>query len=494
MHIQEEYCIIASNGQRSVFDASMPQLVQVDSNCACTDSDAFLTQHLPLCHDSTSLSVIKASLYTAPLTGGAFMIFNPLGNSGPVVLNQAAWQLLNNFAQPVHLESNRLSSNKRNAVKRLLEYDLLEPVGTQRSFQRGADQTLVAWLHTTNACNLRCTYCYIDKSDEVMEESTGYAAVDAIFRTAQQHGYPKVKLKYAGGEATLNFGLVMKLHTYARQQAEESGIALRSVILSNGVALTSPMLQFIREEGITLSISLDGLGETHDDQRVFINGRGSAAIVARSIDRALQQGVSPHLSITVTSRNADAVAAAVQFALERNLLFNLNFYRDADTTGNQADLRAEDEQLIAALQRTFAVIQAKLPKHSLLSTLVDRANFASAHETACGAGHSYLVVDQQGRVARCQMEMAQPVSTVFAQDPLTEIRLYDKGFQYSSVAEKEGCRDCEWKYWCAGGCPVLTYRATGRYDVKSPNCRIYKALYPQLLRLEGLRLLQQAPQ
>jgi hypothetical protein len=34
--------------------------------------------------------------------------------------------------------------------------------------------------------------------------------------------------------------------------------------------------------------------------------------------------------------------------------------------------------------------------------------------------------------------------------------------------------------------------AFGRYDVKSPNCRIYQALYPRVLRLEGLQLLRWA--
>jgi uncharacterized protein len=58
------------------------------------------------------------------------------------------------------------------------------------------------------------------------------------------------------------------------------------------------------------------------------------------------------------------------------------------------------------------------------------------------------------------------------------------------VIEKEGCKTCEWKNWCAGGCPLATHRATGRYDVKSPNCNIYKALFPEALRLEGLRLLK----
>ena len=52
-----------------------------------------------------------------------------------------------------------------------------------------------------------------------------------------------------------------------------------------------------------------------------------------------------------------------------------------------------------------------------------------------------------------------------------------------AVQEKEGCRDCSWRYWCSGGCTVATFRATGRYDIKSPNCNIYKAIYPEALRL-----------
>lgn len=48
----------------------------------------------------------------------------------------------------------------------------------------------------------------------------------------------------------------------------------------------------------------------------------------------------------------------------------------------------------------------------------------------------------------------------------------------------------EWKHWCTGGCPLATFKATGRYDIQSPNCNIYKALYPEALRLEGLRLIK----
>jgi uncharacterized protein len=221
-------------------------------------------------------------------------------------------------------------------------------------------------------------------------------------------------------------------------------------------------------------------------------GWGSSRQVLCSIERALAQGVALHLSITVTSQNGDDVAAAVRFALERNLLFNLNFYRDHDAHLDQATLRAEDERLIAGLRQALAVIEQQLSPHSLLASLIDRANFATLHETACGAGHSYLVVDQRGAISRCQMEIEQTVSDVFAADPLTEIRLYDQGFQNLPAAVRRGCRTCHWQHWCAGGCPALTYRVTGRSDVKSPYCNVYRAIYPELLRLEGLRLLQAA--
>ena len=88
--------------------------------------------------------------------------------------------------------------------------------------------------------------------------------------------------------------------------------------------------------------------------------------------------------------------------------------------------------------------------------------------------------------------MTQTVTDYNDPDPLATIRGNTIGLQNPKVDEKEGCFECEWRYWCAGGCPLQAHRATGRHDVKSPNCNIYKALYPEVIRLEGLRLLKYA--
>jgi uncharacterized protein len=90
------------------------------------------------------------------------------------------------------------------------------------------------------------------------------------------------------------------------------------------------------------------------------------------------------------------------------------------------------------------------------------------------------------------MEIERTLVDVFSNDPLQLVRRDETLVQNLSVEEKEGCRDCTWRYWCSGGCAVATFRATGRYDIKSPNCNIYKAIYPEALKLEGLRLLKYA--
>jgi uncharacterized protein len=144
------------------------------------------------------------------------------------------------------------------------------------------------------------------------------------------------------------------------------------------------------------------------------------------------------------------------------------------------------------LSRFYLIENARKLLLAYLGVLTDRANLAVPHVKTCSVGDSYLVFNQYGQVAKCQMQMDKPVADIHTENLLQVVREDQKGIQNLSVEEKEGCRDCEWKYWCAGGCPLESHRATGRYDVKSPNCNIYKTLFPEVLRLEGLRLLKEA--
>jgi uncharacterized protein len=475
-----------------------PQNYHFQCDCACAD-DGFALTATHNAIFSNQMLLHQPRLHTQALPGNHSLLFHPQRHEALAVLNPAAMSVWQQYTVPRSLAS--VSSQNASletgvdlpgVTRGLFELGLLEADGYEICPQRGQARTLSVWLHVTNQCNLRCDYCYIHKSDADMSEETGRAAIDAVIRSALAHDFEKVKLKFAGGEALMNIQRVLSLHSYALQASRTTGLELDTVVLSNGVAIGERTIAAFKEAGIRISISLDGIGDAHDAQRRFVNGRGSFAWVDRTIQRLIDSDLKPFISITLSGRNAFGLADVVQYVLDRELPFNINFFRDNECASPHTDLQLQEEGIINAMYAAFDVIEANLPRRGLLGSLVDRAQFDTPHEKTCAVGDSYLVIDHQGNVAKCQMEIEQPVTTVFDIDPLQAIRQDLLGIQNLPVTEKEGCRDCEWRYWCAGGCPALTYRATGRYDVKSPNCNIYKAIYPELLRLEGLRLLKLA--
>ncbi len=454
-----------------------------DPDCACADLSGFIT----------SISVTPDSFISLPsldyqkISNDYYVIFNPQNNADISVVNATTQDILNSFQVPRKINGD----DNINLINKMIKSNFLAIEGYQR--RKSSDIVnfvLNAWLHLTDRCNLRCSYCYLPHVKEDMSSETGRASIDAVFRSAQLNGFKKVKLKYAGGESLLRYPLILELHSCAEKLAEEHGISLEEVVLSNGTLLTEDMVKTLKSLGIRLMISMDGMGHYHDSQRPYAGGRGSFKDVSDAVDLALSVGLIPNISVTVSGRTAEGLPDIMEWILERELPFSLNFYRENDLSTSQQDLQLDEQKIINGMKAAFKVIENNLPRRGFLGGIIDRANLSAPHTHTCGVGENYLVFDQNGQVAKCQMHIRKPVTNIHVADPLALIRADQIGIQNLPVMEKEGCKDCEWKHWCTGGCPLATHRATGRYDVKSPNCNIYKALYPEALRLEGLRLLK----
>ncbi len=464
------------------------------------ESTSVTTGQCDACPSTVSFSMEKSSLdvsseyFLAPLSvsiglNKGFRIVGREDMPRPVVLNESGWEASSKFRIPRMLHGPDVAPAMWDFLARSVSACLLRSRNSTPQIQE-QDNTLVAWIHVTDKCNLRCSYCYLPHVREDMSLEAGRAVIGSVFQSAVLHGYREVKLKYAGGEPLLNFPLILELNALAASLADQYDISLDSVILSNGTLLTAEIAIAMRSAGIRLMISLDGLGEIHNIHRPYAGGHGSFEDVSRGISIALDFGLVPDISITISSKAVAGLSDLLGWVLEQDLPFSLNFYRENLFSLPNADLNMVDDQVITGMLAAYKVIEANLPRRSLYASLIDRANLSSPHLRTCGVGQNYLVFDQNGQVAKCQMAIHTPVTNVHAADPLALIRADTAGIQNLSVTEKEGCKTCEWKHWCAGGCPLETHRATGRYDVKSPNCNIYKALFPEALRLEGLRLLK----
>ncbi len=437
------------------------------------------------------ISIIAGIKYI-PLNDEFTLVCSPERGTPIIALDTAAQQVLAFFEEPRSLaQLAQLTSipDAKQIAERLVVHGLLlsseEPIAL--SPER---DTLSVWLHVTNACNLACSYCYVAKTNEAMDEMTGLQAIDAAITAARRHGYQQIALKYAGGEAALNFKLVCLLHDYAIQRVHAAGLLLSEALLSNGTTLTTARLEFLHKAKIGLMISLDGPPIVNDLLRPGIHGKSPTVSVMASIDRALAIGFSPDINIVVSPQSVPYLAETLRFVLDRGLRFSLNFVRDHAGGFDNPTLR--QEVITQGMLAAFEELARTLPRERVIDGLVDFTIFDGLRQQVCGAGDSLLVVDQQGRVARCQTELQRPVSHITSPDPLMDIRLEPGGFQRLSPANKHECASCIWRHWCAGGCPAYTYQLTGRNDLQSPYCSVYKQLYPKVLELEGMRLLKWA--
>jgi uncharacterized protein len=380
------------------------------------------------------------------------------------------------------------------AARGLLALGILIPAGQVEPREpEGHAHFLTIWLHITDACNLRCAYCYLPHQPIEMPLETGLRAVEIAVKTAARRGWHKVQIKYAGGEPSLCLERVLQIHAHACSQAAAQGLQLDGVLLTNGTFLSPDMLNRIAGPGLRLMISLDGLGSDHDKQRINPRAQSTAQLVMRNIDLAATvPGLRLNISITVTRQNAASLTETVAWVSERSLPFNLNFFRDNDHVA-QAEAMAlqfdDDEQIIDGVLRVFDWMEAHPSRNYSLLSMLDRANFFRPHSRVCGAGVNYLVFRPDGQTAACHMSLEQPVAYTGHPDPLSVLE-NDSGELVNLIAtQKEGCATCRWRFACAGGCPLVTQHSTGRFDTRSPYCDIYQALFPRLLQLEGKRLL-----
>lgn len=435
-----------------------------------------------------------SDLYSHACSDKHYLVCDPTGVGRMAVLDAEAYRILRSFRSPTTLQEISLDFPTSTSLTRIVS--LFVVLGFLQSnnisvapYKTTQNKTLSAWLHITNACNLRCSYCYIAKTAEHMAETVSKHSIDAVIRSAIKHHYGSIKLKYAGGESTLRLPQIFATHDYALGQAQQHGLSLSGAILTNGTIMPIYAIEQLKQRHMGVSISLDGVGDFHDRQRPMLNGKGSFASVDRTISRLLAHHLTPSINVTVTQRNLAELPALMDYLLQRNLRFTLSYYRENTESAHLPDLQFADRQMIEGMRAAFARIEAQLPKRRLIDSLIDKGTMSGPGHQVCSMGRDYLVIDQRGGVAKCPVDIARPITTIQSDDPLRAVREDRRGVQAVAVEEREGCRDCTWRAWCRGGCPLLTYRLTGRNDVKSPNCAIYKALYPDALRLEALRLL-----
>jgi uncharacterized protein len=215
------------------------------------------------------------------------LVYNPISEKGISVLNKEATFLFkqidnkktisNIFSDAKRIDPDIELSDIVKVFKDFLSSEIIyfdSPKSKTKLFAKRPNR-LGVWLHITNQCNLRCTYCYVWKSQNKMSEETAKKSIKKIITDAQKHGFRKITIKFSGGECLLEFPLVLDLVNLGRKFAKQAKIEIDFVVLTNGVLLTEEVAKKLKEANIRAAVSLDGLEKYNDLQRIFPSGLGS---------------------------------------------------------------------------------------------------------------------------------------------------------------------------------------------------------------------------
>ena len=432
---------------------------------------------------------------------GFFAVGSPASRPPVSVVTAAAHEVLLFFAEGrTATEAYRRfrafpRTELRQLIHELADTGLLGRSATAELCEPPA-RALTAWVHVTTRCTLRCRYCYLERGRADMSPETAVAVVRSLFRSVRRHNLNRLVLRFAGGEAILNARAIVaalsESDALARRHRKRTGrdFTLGVELLTNGTRFPDSLVQTLVDHHAHVMVSLDGLKAEHDAQRVFPDGSGSFDRVIATLRRLKAAGLAVNTSTVITNRNLRGIPTLVEFLVSEEIPFVLDLFRENPCTEGSPDLPLDSEELIRVLRDTIRMLRGRLPHQAMTSSLLDLVRLDAPRLRPCGAGVNYLAVDTEGRIAKCHMAISESVSHYRRRDPLGDVQGDRTGLQNPPVDEKPQCRRCRWRYFCAGGCPLLARRVFGSFAARSPYCRAYRTLIPEVIALEGLRLLK----
>lgn len=343
----------------------------------------------------------------------------------------------------------------------------------------------------TYNCNLRCSYCFqdhmrTDRHFNHLLRPMQRSMVDRIYaamRTIEaNHGVPadaqrRRNIGLFGGEPLLASN--RPIVEYIMRQALECGeVSFWSV--TNGTDLQAYRDLLGPGRISRLQITLDGPPDEHDRRRIYANGQGSFARIARNITMALDSGVQVNIRLNIDRGNIaqlpdlmDEIKAQgwdryQEFSTYTAPIHATNTHTEINTTFGTWEL----SQALHALHQQHPTMQVIRPPDD---GLTDRARqiFAQQRDplpnfkaSFCGAHNRMYIFDAFGDIYACWERTGDPSIRIGSVTEAGDV-LFNDGvnqlWRSRTVASNPVCRKCRYALYCGGGCAVLAMEHTGEF-------------------------------
>lgn len=334
-------------------------------------------------------------------------------------------------------------------------------------------------LHVTHRCNLHCPTCYASDFLLTGPDVLRFDDLRRVMESAADTGYTRLTL--SGGEPLLRRDLAAILELGRRRFQWIS-------LTTNGTALTPRRAAELVGRVDHLNVSVDGIdAKTHD----AIRGAGAFDRVMTGLRTLLAAGFPAQrisLSPTVTSVNHRNLDRMVDLAAELGTDVAFGFFLP---TGrglcNRDRFTLDPREMVRLFERAAARRREHIRLGSPTHGKEDSEVAFTQVSTDCSIG-SILTVQADGSVFPCP-NLIQPEHRLgnvreLDDEKLSHLLAAQNGkepYACRVVDRVPGCRSCDARYFCGGGCMANAFMVTGDIMGRDPYC----AFYRQVWRLHG---------
>ncbi len=348
-------------------------------------------------------------------------------------------------------------------------------------------------LAVAQKCNLGCTYCYAEQGTfggkpSNMPIDVAKSSVDRLLEDAAPG--EKIVLGFMGGEPLFNRSVLHETTKYAVEKAAERQVAVDFTMTTNATLIRAEDIELFQKYGITLTVSIDGLGGGNDTLRPFVSGKGSFQRVAEKVKQVLavpDRSFQVNARVTVTPKNLNLPEIMVGLL---DLGFDsVQFSPMLKSPTGKEQMSHEDfdtllEQLIACGELfREGLNQRKLyPLKNVISTL-KRIHDYQREAYPCGAGGGYMGVSAEGGLYACHRFVNDEEGKMGDLDKGVDPARQEEWLKERNLSSQSPCTSCWARYMCSGSCHhEVIYRGRPACDYIRGWLHYCLGLYVQLMQ------------
>jgi uncharacterized protein len=328
----------------------------------------------------------------------------------------------------------------------------------------GIPGTMFVTLMPTLQCNLACTYCFQKEHPAFtkMSSPTEDATLEWILRTIDERALAKLHVHYFGGEPTTRKDYCLRTAEILSASMAARGGEFSWEMTTNGVLLDVEFALALYKYGKGIfKITLDGDKETHDQGRVYRDGRGTFDVIFDNVVKLVKAGVR----VRIGGNFFPDQLASFERLIERleqtgvaHLLEGVKFKPIVDTqklhAGSCTGCSSKEEA------QTLVQLNKKIERRGLGLKQHQRETLESMLGPCELHWKNNYTIDPDGHVYKCPAVAGLPhmAVTQVAKKQSEEIAPLVK------LRPWEQCGDCSYMPVCVGGCLGGQFLKTGRTD------------------------------